>query len=465
MAGAREREWDLVVVGGGPAGEKAAAQAAYWGKRVALVERDRLGGTMVGGVVSSKTMREAALYLTGYRAREVYDVGLDLSPAAAVARMRARTDDVVRAASTAVASNLERHRVEVFEGIGRLGPDRVVTVDLRDGGRATLEASVVMLSPGSRPYRPPDVPFDHPAVLDADAAARIDHPVPRVAVIGGGAVGCEFASIFMALGSDVVLVDSGDRVLPYMDAELSDLLAATYRRGGMRVVQGAGRASIEAAGEAVRVLLADGEKLEVDHVVFAAGRAGNTDGLLLDGSGVELDGRGLIVVDDRFRTSAPGVYAAGDAVGPPALASVSMEQARIAMCHAFDLPLQRSLAESAIFGVYSIPEVAMVGLTEEAARRTGADVVVGRAELASNTRASIAGAGEGVIKLVVDKRDLRILGAHLLGDSATELVHIAQAAIQLGGTLDHFIQATFNVPTIGEAFKYAAYDALGASGR
>lgn len=464
MAG--EREYDLVVIGGGPAGEKAAAQAAYWGKTVALVERQELlGGTMVGGVVSSKTMREAALYLTGFETRAVYDVGLDLSPAAAVAGVRSRTDAVVATASAAVKANLLRHGVELVRGSARLRGDRLVEVSGEEGGVRTLRGSVVMLAPGSRPYRPPGVPFDHPGVLDADAAARLDAPLRSVAVIGGGAVGCEFASIFLALGAEVTLIDSNDRLLPYMDAEISALLAATFEQAGMRVISSAGRASVDADADTVRVVLATGEKLEPEKVVFAAGRVGNTDGLLADDACVALDDRGRILVDDRFETTAPGVFAAGDVIGPPALASVSMEQARIAMCHAFDLPLKRSLAETATYGVYAIPEVAMVGLTEEAALHVGLPVAVGRAQLAANTRGLIGGTAAGIVKLVVDRGDLRVLGVHILGDDATELVHIGQAAMQFGATLDYFIQATFNVPTLSEAFKYAAYDALRDAGR
>lgn len=464
MAG--ERQFDLVVIGGGPAGEKAAAQAAYWGKRVALVERrDLLGGTMTGGVVSSKTMREAALYLTGFQSRPVYDIALDLDATTAMGRLRTRTDDVVAAASARVADNLTRHGVELVRGTGRLGPSRTVVVEDAGGATSPLQGDVVLLAPGSRALRPPGVPFDHPRVLDADDAARLDSPLSSVTVVGGGAVGCEFASIFLALGADVTLVDSGPRLLPFMDAEISALLADTFRASGMRVIQDGGRAGVETAGEAVAIVLQGGERIESETVVFATGRTGNTDGLLLGGCGVEVDGRNRIVVDEVFATSAPGVYAAGDVVGPPALASVSMEQARIAMCHAFDLPLKRSLAETATYGVYAIPEVAMVGLTEHAARELGHDVAVGRAALADNTRARIGGTTAGLVKLVVARDSLRIVGVHVLGQSATELIHIGAAALHFGATLDYFVQATFNVPTLSEAFKYAAYDALGDVGR
>src|SRR5689334_19109964 len=239
--------YDLVVLGGGPAGEKAAAQAAYWGKRVALVDQaPQLGGAMSGGVVSSKTMREAALYLTGFRRRDVYDVSLDLTPEVATEHLRRRTDHVVQMMTDSATENMRRHGVDRINGRASLGPDRSVVVEPSDGGAAqTISAQVVIITTGSSPFHPPGIPFDDPDVLDSDAAAVLDHPLRSLVVVGGGAVGCEFASIFTALGAEVVLVDSGPRLLPFMDAEISEALAAIFRSMGMRVVQGAGRASAQ----------------------------------------------------------------------------------------------------------------------------------------------------------------------------------------------------------------------------
>ncbi len=455
--------YDLVVIGGGPAGEKAAAQAAYWGKRVAMVERlARLGGTMVGGAVSSKTMREAALYLTGFKRREIYDAGPDLTPQAAVERLRSRTDQVEGQMSTSAAENMRRHGVDVIHGDARLGPRRTVVVHGGSSGDRVLAADVIVLATGSRPHHPDEVPFDDPDVLDSDAAARLDRPSKRLVVIGGGAVGCEFASIFMALGSEVVLVDSGPRLLAFMDSEISALLADAFRAGGMRIVQDAGHPKVSRGSDGLEVRLAGGEVIRADKVVFAAGRAGNTDDLGLAEAGVETDARGRVLVDDRYRTSAPGIYAAGDVIGPPALASVSMEQARVAVCWAFDVPFKLTVDPLPPFGVYSIPEAAMLGLTEEAASAEGIPYAVGRARFATNTRAAIAGAGEGLVKLVFARDDLRLLGVHILGDAATELIHQGQAVMHFKGTLDYFIHSAFNVPTLSEAYKYAAYDGLGA---
>ena len=460
-------DYDLVVLGAGPAGEKAAAQAAYWGKRVAVVDRDsRPGGTMVGGAVSSKTMREAALYLTGFRRRDVYEVGLDLAPAVAVERVRSRTDEVSAMMADSAAANLDRHHVDLFHGTARLGADRTVIVASLAGGEPrTLRGEVIVVTTGSRPFHPPGIDFDDPDILDSTGAAQLDHPLRSLVVVGGGAVGCEFASIFTALGADVVLVDNGPRLLSFMDAEVSGALAEAFRHMGIRVIHRAGRAGASRKDGHLRVELASGEVLEPEKVIFAAGRVGNTEELGLEDVGVATDERGRIVVDDRFRTTAEGIYAAGDVIGPPALASVSMEQARVAVCWAFDIPFKRTVDPLAPFGVYSIPEAAMVGLTEEAAQAANVDYAVGRASFDHNARATIAGATEGMVKLVFRRDDLKLLGVHIVGEAATELIHQGQIVVHFGGTIDHFIHSTFNVPTVSEAYKYAAYDGLRQAGK
>ena len=460
--------YDLVVIGGGPAGEKGAAAAAFWGKRVAVVDRAPTpGGAMVAGVVASKTMREAALYLTGFRQRDLYQVGLGLTPEVAAERLHRRTDDVVRMMADQAADNLRRHAVDFVHGAARLGPAGSRTVVVDDG--RVLHADVILVATGSTPFHPPGVPFDDPDVLDSDDAALLDRPLASLVVVGGGAVGCEFASIYTALGADVVLVDSRDRLLPFMDAEIAGELERTFTGLGMRVVHGAGRVSAarDAASGSLQVLLAStGETLTPEKVIFATGRTGNTAGLGLDEAGVEIDDAGRIVVDEQFRTSAPGVYAAGDVIGPPALASASMEQARLAVRWAFDLPLKAAATDTlAPYGVYTVPEAAMVGLTEEAAVAAGREPAVGRARFATNHRAAISGATEGLIKLVFDRHDLTLLGVHVLGDHATELVHLGQAVLHFGGTIEHFVHSTFNVPTLSEVYKYAAYDGLGAVDR
>ena len=457
-----EGQYDMLVVGSGPAGEKAAAQAAYFGKRVAIVDRAPApGGAMVVSAVPAKAMREAALYLTGFTRHEVYGVGLELDPQAVIDGMRSRAAHVVAMMTEAVRENLRRHSIDFLTGSARLGPDRTLIVAPDDGGTArVLSAHAILLATGSRPYHPPGVPFGDPDVLDSESARGLDRPLQSLVVVGGGAVACEYASIFLALGAEVTLVDRGSRLLPFLDAEISGLLAQSFRSHGMRVLFGTGVAGVTRDAGGLCVQTSDGEPIRPEKVIYAAGRVGNTEELGLGEAGVSTDDRGRIRVDDQYRTSVPGIYAAGDVIGPPSLASVSMEQGRVAACYAMGISFKQTVDPLTPFGVYSIPECAMVGLTEEQAREQGLDYEIGIAQFKDNTRAAIFGATEGMIKLVARRDDRRLLGVHILGEGATELVHQGQTVLHFGGTIDYFIHSTFDVPTVSDSYKYAAYDWL-----
>jgi NAD(P) transhydrogenase len=455
-------EFDMVVIGSGPAGEKAAAQAAYFGKRVAVVERSPSpgGAVVLNAEIPSKTLRETALYITGFRRREVYGLGLTLDPEATVAQLRARTAQVIETTADAVRRNLERHAVELVRGEARLDSDRTVHVTLDGRDERLLKGKILLIATGSRPFRPPSVPFDDPDVHDSETVLDIDRPFSSLVVVGGGAVGCEYASIFTALGVEVTLVDSGERLLSFFDAEISQLLARAFSDMGMRLALGAGRAEVRRDSDGLICTLASGEEIRPDKVLFASGRVGNVEGLGLEEAEVQVDARNRIVVDDEFRTSAEFIYAAGDVIGPPALASVSMEQGRVAACYALGIPFKETVDRMPPFGVYSVPEAAMVGLTEEGAAAQGIDHEVGRGWFAANTRATIAGATEGLVKLVFERESKKLLGVHVLGNHAAELVHAGQAVLNFGGSIDYFIHSTFNAPTESEAYKYAAYDGL-----
>jgi NAD(P) transhydrogenase len=456
-------DWfDMVVIGSGPAGEKAAAQAAYFGKRVAIVERSPSpGGAAVSNAgIPTKTLRETALYITGFRRREVYGWRLTLDPEATLAQLRTRTAQVIETMTDSVRRNLARHGIQFVRGDARFGPDGTVHVIADGGQERALHGEVVLIAAGSRPARLPGVPIDDPDVDSSETAFEIDRPFGSLVVVGGGAVGCEYASIFTALGNEVTLVDSGGRLLPFLDAEISQLLAQAFSDMGMRLVLGGGRATVARDETGLSVKLGTGEELRPDKVLFASGRAGNTEGLGLDEVGVQIDDRNRIVVDDRFRTTAERIYAAGDVIGPPGLASVSMEQGRVAACYALGIPFKETVDPIPPFGVYSLPEVAMVGLTEEGAAEQGIDYEVGRGWFANNARATIAGATDGLVKLVFGREDRKLLGVHILGDFAAELVHQGQTVLNYDGTIDYFIHSTFNVPTQSEAYKYAAYDGL-----
>ena len=453
-------DFDLVVIGSGPAGEKGAAQAAYHGYSVAVVERRRGGGAAISGTgVPVKALRDTAVYLTGWARRDVYGVGISLAPDLLMTRLRTRAADVVATMAAAVQANLKRHDVEQVRGVGRLGPDRSVIVRDDQGGERTLRGRVILLATGSRPYHPPGIPFDDPDVHDSESVLGIERLPERMVVVGGGPVGSEFASIFAALGTEITLVDRGTRLLPMLDGELSEALAQSMQRSGARLMFGAQLDAVErdADGLAVRV---DGKVLRPQLLLQAAGRAGNIDDLGLAEAGVEMEARGRIRVDDHFQTTAPGIYAAGDLTGPPGLASVAMEQARVAMCHAFDIRFKESVDAVVPTGIYTLPEASMAGLTEEAARARGEDVETGRALFEANARARISGATEGLVKLVFRAEDKRLLGVHILGEEATELIHVGQAVLHQGGTVDEFIDTTFNFPTRADAYKYAAYDGL-----
>jgi len=456
-----DEEFRLVVIGAGPAGEKAAAQAAYFGHRTAIVERaSQPGGTTaLNGGVPTKTLRETALYVSGFQRRAVYGVGMELDLQTEIGLLRARAGQVVETMTAAVAQNIARHGIELIHGTARLAPDHRVIVAGADGKTRTLHAETILIATGSRPFHPPGIPFEDPDVLDSETVLDLDRPFQDIVVVGGGPIGVEYASIFAALGMRVTLLDNAPRLLPFMDGEVSDLVASTFRGMGMDVRLEAGRATVERDGEGLRVQL-PADTLRPEKILFAAGRSGNTEELGLPEAGVHTDERGRVIVDPHFQTTAPGIYAAGDVIGPPALASVSMEQGRVAACHALGIPFKETVDPLAPFGVYSIPEVAMVGMTEQSAAAAGIDYEVGRGWFANNTRATISGATEGFVKLVFRRDDRRLLGVHVLGTSAGELIHLGQAVLHFGGTIDYFIHTTFNVPTESEAFKYAAYDAL-----
>ena len=361
--------------------------------------------------------------------------------------------------SRAVLDNIARHGIELIPGLACLLGDHLVTVQTADGQRR-LRGEVILLATGSRPYHPPGIPFDDPDVLDAEHVLEIESSPASVVVVGSGAIGTEHASIFMALGSKVTLVDSADRVLEHVDAEISAELCRIFETSGMEIRLGTRVDRVRRERTGLVVTLDDGTELRPEKLLFASGRSGNTEDLGLDEAGVEVDDRGRIVVDDRYRTTTPGIYAAGDVIGPPALASAAMDQGRIAVCDAFGLPGIDAVDAVIPTGVYSIPEVAGVGLTEQEAQSRGVDYSVGRGHFAANARGNISGATEGLVKLLFRRDDRTLLGAHILGEIASELIHVGQAALHHGDTVDYFLDTTFNVPTYAEAFKYAAYDAL-----
>jgi NAD(P) transhydrogenase len=458
-----DTRYDLIVIGSGPAGDSAAQLAASEGFRVALVERLRsVGGVVVAnGGVPTKTLRETAMYLSGVMGSQIYGLGMELQARVVAEKLASRTREVSQTIGRLVRENIANRGIDLIHGSGRLGPNRTVVVEPSQTGDPVrvLTAGTVLIASGSRPCRPPAIPFDDPEVWDNETLLTPVRIPPSLVIIGGGAIGCEYGSIYRALGCRVTIVDVADRLLPFLDGELSALAAETYRQDGIHLALGARVASVERAGAILRVTLMDGTVFETDAVLVAAGRVVDTSSLGLEPAGVEIDEHGRIVVDDRFQTTAPGVYAAGDVIGPT-LASISMEQGRVAVSHALGITFRKAVAPLPIIGVYSVPEIAMAGLTEEAARSERIDYEVGRCEFDRIPRAHIAGRTQGLLKLVFERRTRQLLGVHVMCDIASELVPLGQEVISQGSTIDRFVDLTLAVPTYTLAYKLAAFDGL-----
>jgi NAD(P) transhydrogenase len=461
--------FDLVVIGSGPAGEKGAVQAAYFGKHVALVEKaETVGGACVHtGTLPSKTLREAALYLTGFHRRELYGMTLDLDRQGSLRRLMGRLHSVTGEQVDQISRNLDRHHVTRIRGQAEFAaPDEIVVRD--DAGREIrrMSANVVLIATGSSPLRPPGVPFDDPDVEDSDTILDLDRIPDSLAVVGGGVIGCEYACIFAALGTNITIIEGRDSLMGFLDREMSDGLRAGLERGGHHVRLGDAVSAIERIpGDCLRIRLKSGAELRVDKVLYSAGRAGNTQGLELERAGVAMDAKGRILVNEHFQTSAAHVYAAGDVIGSPALASVSMEQGRVAMCHAFDLAYKTRVSPLTPFGVYTIPEISMAGATEAQLSKASVEFEVGRARHEDNARGQITGERDGLLKLLFEVPSKKLLGVHIIGEGATELIHIGEMVMTGGGTIDVFIDSVFNFPTLSELYKYAAYDGLGRLAR
>jgi NAD(P) transhydrogenase len=455
--------FDLVVIGSGPAGEKGAAQAAYFGKRVALVERGpNLGGAGVNtGTVPSKTLRESALYFSGLRQRGLYGIDYSLREGLTVQGFMHRKDAVVSTERLKIATNLAAHRVEVVTGTAQFeDPHTVNSVDL-SGASRTLRGDVILIATGSKPHRPPEIPFDDRVIFDSDSILRMDQIPKSMIVVGGGVIGCEYASIFTAMGVEVTLVDGRERLLPFLDAEISDLLRARLESLGLRFhFQERVKETAHTAGR-VRMTLASGKTVEAETALFAAGRRGALDGLLLEKAGLGINQRGNLDVNDRYQTHVRHIYAAGDVIGFPALASTSMEQGRVAMCHAFGFPYKQRLASQLPMGIYTIPEISAVGETAESCEIRKISYEVGRAKYANNARGQIIGESTGMLKLIFRLDNRQLLGVQIFGENATELIHLGMAVLEAGGPIDTFIELVFNFPTLSELYKYAAYDGLG----
>lgn len=451
--------YDLIVIGSGPAGEKGAAQAAYFGKSVALVEREPvLGGACVNtGTIPSKTLRESALHLSGFRQRGFMKAMDVTMTSVTIDDFMYRKQLVLEKEWMRIDENLRRHSIDRFQGTARfVSPTRIAV------GDEILDGKFFLIATGSSPYRPKDVPFDDVSLCDSDTILQIGRIPESLAVVGAGVIGCEYASIFAALGVEVHLIDARSTLLPHIDREIVRvLLGEMQNRLGVTLHLACEVQSIEKCDDKVAMTLRNGTCIVTDIVLYAAGRNSNVGDLNLDAIGVKTGNRGLVLVNEHYQTSVPNIYAAGDVIGFPALASTSMEQARVAMVHAFDLKYKTRVAPLLPYGIYTIPEISTIGVTEDECRAKSVGYEVGRAYFRNNARGQIIGDTKGLIKLVFDPESLKLLGVHIVGENASELLHTGMMVMQFGGTISAFIDSVFNFPTLGDAYKYAAYDGLG----
>ncbi len=455
------QHYDLVVIGSGPAGQRAAVQAAKINKRVVVIERGReIGGVAVHtGTIPSKTLREAAMYLSGYDQRGFYGKSYRLKDNLTMDDLLHRVAVTITQETEVMTHQLRRNNIDIILGSASFIDPHRIQITSRQGEVSEVQGDYILLATGTKPYRPEHIPFDGETIIDSDDVLSLKKIPRSMAVIGAGVIGAEYASIFSALDIKITLVDGRTDMLGFMDREIIDELIHLMRDRGTVIRLGENVVDVikNHKNQAV-VTLDSGKKFAADLVMFASGRLGCVDALTLGSAGLEADERGLVKVNEFYQTEVPHIYAAGDLIGFPSLASTSMEQGRLASRHAFGMSLH-SNPELFPFGVYAVPEMSMVGKTEKELTRDKIPYEVGIARLKETARGHIMGLQEGMLKLIFSLETKKLLGVHVLGEEATELVHIGQAVLALGGDLDFFIENVFNYPTLAEAYKIAALDA------
>jgi NAD(P) transhydrogenase len=457
---ASEAEYDLVVIGSGPGGQKAAVAASKLGKKVAVIERGwMLGGVCVNtGTIPSKTLREAVVYLTGMNQRELYGASYRVKDRITTEDLHLRTAHVITKEVDVVRSQLMRNKIDLFIGHGRfVDPHTVVVENDDDDEHTTVSGDHIVIATGTKPARPDGIEFDDERVLDSDGILGLKKVPSSMVVVGAGVIGIEYASIFAALGTKVTVVEKRESMLDFCDAEIVEALRFHLRESAVTFRFGEEVTGVEIGSTTTLTTLASGKRVAADTVMYSAGRQGLTAGLDLDSAGLETDRRGRLVVDQQFRTSVGHIFAVGDVIGFPALAATSMDQGRLAAYHAFGEPANDMTALQPI-GIYTIPEVSYVGATEAELTKDAVPYEFGVSRYRELARGQIAGDSHGMLKLLVSTDDRKLLGVHIFGSNATELVHIGQAVMGCGGTVDYLVDAVFNYPTFSEAYKTAALD-------
>jgi NAD(P) transhydrogenase len=458
------KKYDVLVIGSGPSGEKGGIQAAKLGRHVAVIEKDPFigGAGLQTGTIPSKTLRETALYLSDMRQRVVYGFQCILGKNVKFQELIHRKDSVIQRQMEVLIDQFTRNDVEIIYGEASFVDAHTLSVLDPQGNTELYQADIILIAVGSRPNRPDEIPFEENTVYDSDTILKINTIPLSLTIIGGGVIGCEYASIFSCLGTNVTIVEKNDRLLGFADTEIVNSLSYWMRHSGvvLRLGEEMERIEVEQADRVV-THLKSGKQVVAEKLLFTLGRNANTDRLDLEKVGVKLGRRGKIEVDQDYRTSVENIFAAGDVIGPPSLASTSQEQGRLAMCAALmqECPIAGP-ANVLPYGIYTIPEISMVGETEESLTEKQISYEIGQAHFHEVARGQIIGDIYGMLKLLFHRETRKLLGVHIIGERASELIHIGQAVMSFNGTIDYFVDTVFNYPTLSDAYKVAALNGI-----
>lgn len=457
-------KYALIVIGSGPAGEKAAVKAGYFGRKVALIEKEtHFGGAGVNtGTLPSKTLKETALFLSGKYDKGLYGVNRDVERETSVADFLYRKNYVVSSESEEVHQNLLRHKIALYKGVASFKDDH--HIHIHGSKEEVIYGDYIIIATGSYPVHPKQIPFDYNRVHDSDTILDIKRFPQSLAVLGAGVIGVEYSTIFSTMGTKVFLINKSDQILSFIDKEIVDYFLHKMKEDRIELLFNNALESIQVPTsdkEKIDIKLSSGETLHVDMFLFAAGRNGNTKQLGLEKIGIQVNSREVISVNENYQTSIPHIYAVGDVIGFPALASTSMDQGRVAVAHIFNTKDIEQIAKVLPYGIYSVPEISTAGMSEEDAKKQGVAYCKGIARHSDMPRGKIMGAKGGMLKLVFTREDLIIRGVHIIGHLATELIHHGLELIENKSTLMDVIGKVYNYPTYHDLYKYAAYDGLG----
>ncbi|MFT4551592.1 MAG: NAD(P) transhydrogenase [Chlamydiales bacterium] len=457
--------YDLIVLGCGPAGEKSAVKSAYFGYKVAIIEKSQvLGGAAVHtGTLPSKTLRETALYLSGKYEKGLYSIERKLEEEASIQHFLYRKNQVSSTEAGEIKNNILLHNVDLYTGSACFEDQNTISISSSDGSKKFIRGKFIVISTGSIPYHPPEIPFDGKRIHDSDTILNITRFPKTLCVVGAGVIGCEYSSIFSTMGVKVYLINKYEVILPFLDQEISNSLIDQMKEDKIEMLFNDSVNSVSTPKDdltPITVSLKSGKKLHVDMFLFASGRVGNLGGLAYKKVGLEVNSRDQISVDETYRTNIPNIFAVGDVIGFPSLASTGMDQGRIAVAHMFKTEDLDHIATVLPYGIYTVPEVSTVGVSEEKALKDKLNYCVGRARYCDMPRGKIMGVEDGFLKLIFDQENMTILGVHIIGNMAAEIIHYGLTLVEDKKTLMHVISSVFNYPTLHDLYKYACYDGL-----